>query len=602
MTDTIRTLDQILALLADNTNGDISPQDLRDQTVTLNSFIVAAGTFDTRAELVTWAASNTPVNGQAYRAGILSFIGVTSSTVISDILGMEPSSDWTPEHFGDTTTSNCTAIVDSASAAAAAAGVPLWFEPRAYRGSFKAQTGGVWFGVVGKTKLQLHAAAGSAENACYYNVDAADGILTNFLASGIIFEGPNETGFLTYGFQDIQFEDCMFINAQTYGFGAQSRPGSSRTESQDGLTMTRCGFENNGTSPTTFDGCDVKYATNMVFTDCWSTGNSDSGFNLRGQATINGLRSWGNGTDNVLLQATDLEAGHTSKFTISGLESGATTVSGAPSFRVQASTLNDTHIVMDGQVTGGGKGIEISGAGKVYGSIKALVYGSVGVGVDVTGDYIGAMNWDLTLASNAGGGFTNSGKNSVIHMVCNGNTGDDYAEAGSASNNYLLPTSYAPTVGARVGSETAGGAMSVRGNAEVAMFPSAVTGFDITAASTTVTKQTRGTAGSIGWVFGTKGNGTFQIATQNGTRTIFSANVVGSAVVNYAELMASTTGSAVRYRALGTDTNIDLMLEPKGSTGRVWIGAHSAIGAETVTGYITVKDSGGTERKLAVVS
>lgn len=46
MTDTIRTLDQILALLADNTNGDISPQDLRDQTVTLNSFIVAAAALE----------------------------------------------------------------------------------------------------------------------------------------------------------------------------------------------------------------------------------------------------------------------------------------------------------------------------------------------------------------------------------------------------------------------------------------------------------------------------------------------------------------------------------------------------------------------------
>lgn len=32
------------------------------------------------------------------------------------------------------------------------------------------------------------------------------------------------------------------------------------------------------------------------------------------------------------------------------------------------------------------------------------------------------------------------------------------------------------------------------------------------------------------------------------------------------------------------------------------VGTHSAIGAETVTGYITVKDSGGTERKIAVVS
>lgn len=38
------------------------------------------------------------------------------------------------------------------------------------------------------------------------------------------------------------------------------------------------------------------------------------------------------------------------------------------------------------------------------------------------------------------------------------------------------------------------------------------------------------------------------------------------------------------------------------SGGILNFGTHSAIGAETVTGYITVKDSGGTSRKLAVVS
>jgi hypothetical protein len=37
-------------------------------------------------------------------------------------------------------------------------------------------------------------------------------------------------------------------------------------------------------------------------------------------------------------------------------------------------------------------------------------------------------------------------------------------------------------------------------------------------------------------------------------------------------------------------------------TGDVSFGTHSAIGAETVTGYITITDSGGTTRKLAVVS
>lgn len=47
--------------------------------------------------------------------------------------------------------------------------------------------------------------------------------------------------------------------------------------------------------------------------------------------------------------------------------------------------------------------------------------------------------------------------------------------------------------------------------------------------------------------------------------------------------------------------NIDVAITPKG-TGRVRYGTHSAIGAETVTGYIEIKDAGGTVRKLAVVS
>lgn len=37
-------------------------------------------------------------------------------------------------------------------------------------------------------------------------------------------------------------------------------------------------------------------------------------------------------------------------------------------------------------------------------------------------------------------------------------------------------------------------------------------------------------------------------------------------------------------------------------SGGVQFGTHSALAAETVTGYITIKDSGGTSRKLAVVS
>jgi hypothetical protein len=58
-------------------------------------------------------------------------------------------------------------------------------------------------------------------------------------------------------------------------------------------------------------------------------------------------------------------------------------------------------------------------------------------------------------------------------------------------------------------------------------------------------------------------------------------------------LAAETAGT-------GTD-DIDVSLVPAGA-GVVKMGTHSAIGAETVTGFITIKDAGGTTRKLAVVS
>ena len=61
----------------------------------------------------------------------------------------------------------------------------------------------------------------------------------------------------------------------------------------------------------------------------------------------------------------------------------------------------------------------------------------------------------------------------------------------------------------------------------------------------------------------------------------------------YVELAAETAGT-------GAD-DIDLRLTPAGA-GKVRFGSHSAIAAETVTGYITIVDSGGTSRKIAVVS
>lgn len=73
---------------------------------------------------------------------------------------------------------------------------------------------------------------------------------------------------------------------------------------------------------------------------------------------------------------------------------------------------------------------------------------------------------------------------------------------------------------------------------------------------------------------------------------------------NYTRMAFKTaTGiHTIETESAGTgEANIDLALTPKG-TGAIRFGTHSAIGAETVTGYITIKDAGGTSRKIAVVS
>jgi len=69
-----------------------------------------------------------------------------------------------------------------------------------------------------------------------------------------------------------------------------------------------------------------------------------------------------------------------------------------------------------------------------------------------------------------------------------------------------------------------------------------------------------------------------------------------------AALKTASANIELAAESLGTGAaNIDVKLTPKG-TGVLQYGTHSALTAETVTGYITIKDSGGTTRKLAVVS
>lgn len=95
--------------------------------------------------------------------------------------------------------------------------------------------------------------------------------------------------------------------------------------------------------------------------------------------------------------------------------------------------------------------------------------------------------------------------------------------------------------------------------------------------------------------------GTSALGARNGNGRLFRASNEANSV-NWPQLVASATGNEVKLVGVGSDGTIDVKIEPKSASGRVMFGTHAAISTETVTGYIEIKDAGGTLRKLAVVS
>ena len=96
------------------------------------------------------------------------------------------------------------------------------------------------------------------------------------------------------------------------------------------------------------------------------------------------------------------------------------------------------------------------------------------------------------------------------------------------------------------------------------------------------------------------------IAQRNGTNAqTFRLYGTYTDASNFERLSLSADGAGtctIAAETLGTGTdNIDIAITPAG-TGNLKFGTHAAIGSETVTGYIEIKDSSGTTRKVAIVS
>jgi hypothetical protein len=71
-----------------------------------------------------------------------------------------------------------------------------------------------------------------------------------------------------------------------------------------------------------------------------------------------------------------------------------------------------------------------------------------------------------------------------------------------------------------------------------------------------------------------------------------------ASAANYLQVTGNSAGNSPIFSSQGTDTNIDIVLTPKG-TGVLQYGTYTA-GIIAQAGYITIKDAGGTSRRLLV--
>ena len=107
-----------------------------------------------------------------------------------------------------------------------------------------------------------------------------------------------------------------------------------------------------------------------------------------------------------------------------------------------------------------------------------------------------------------------------------------------------------------------------------------------------------GSDANVGGTFITKGSGTILFASDANAGTIQFGVFRTASSVNYITAAGAATTASPSFTSTGSDADIDLTLTPKG-TGAIRFGTYTGT-ILTPTGYITIKDSGGTTRRLLV--
>jgi hypothetical protein len=107
----------------------------------------------------------------------------------------------------------------------------------------------------------------------------------------------------------------------------------------------------------------------------------------------------------------------------------------------------------------------------------------------------------------------------------------------------------------------------------------------------------QGSDASVDFLYSAKGTAGSHVFRTNSTTRQFQVNHTTTAV-NYMQVTGAITGAGPALSVAGSNADIDLNLTPKGA-GNVRFGTYTGT-ILTPTGYITIKDSGGTSRRLLV--
>jgi hypothetical protein len=413
----------------------------------------------------------------------------------------------------------------------------------------------------------------------------------------------------------------------TTGTGAiDLAAGSSGVNISNGGTVTAITVTNNGataytshptpaiTAPTTAGGVQAVATSNMYFNSAIAT-----------TSIVNGGTGYTVGNTLIVVGGTSTA---TAQFTVTAVSSGVVTAINSTSGGTYSVIPTGTLSVTGGSGTGftftingwAVRSLNITNAGSGYieqptitfsggGGSGAAAYANIGSSTIFRGL---AATSQFHLPSGEAFRLSESGGTSVANVnITNGSSSQNtvYLTAyGSATNPnlYLASKGTGNIIFATNTNNTATGTQQ----AQISHTASAVNYVQVTGSATGAAASSlgglsfTGSDASPNFAIGTKGTG--YIAFYGGAATnvqAFRINTTSAANTgNLLQVQGAAAGSAPSISAIagtsGTDTNIDIKFTPLG-TGVVQFGTYTA-GVLTPTGYVTIKDSGGTSRRLLV--